>query len=201
MNKYKDAVITFGRNHQFMIAMEELAETIQALSKYIRDPSPETARHVVEEYVDVNLTRAQVQEVLWKEQKITNKAWDETFDRKYIKMCDAIEEKKKQSADKIFSCPIVSYEELVEENIKLRKELEEKKNWIDPNTVILTGWTAEGIHTVAADGSLRAFTTEEAEEQMKENAKTVFSGTVSVESKSDSLDSRTAHGLSEYDKM
>lgn len=58
------AIATFGGVFQSMIAMEECAELVQAISKCIRKPHDEEARkHLVEEMADVLICLQQLKRI------------------------------------------------------------------------------------------------------------------------------------------
>ena len=58
----QDAINTYGRNSQINIAMEELAELIQALSKFNRDTSDwNTVDNISEEMADVIIMLSQLE--------------------------------------------------------------------------------------------------------------------------------------------
>lgn len=58
----QDAIDTYGRNSQINIAMEELAELIQALSKFNRDNSDwNTVDNISEEMADVIIMLSQLE--------------------------------------------------------------------------------------------------------------------------------------------
>ena len=58
----QDAINTYGRNSQINIAMEELAELIQALSKFNRDNSDwNTVDNISEEMADVIIMLSQLE--------------------------------------------------------------------------------------------------------------------------------------------
>lgn len=64
-NKITEKVIaTYGRELQSMVAMEECAELVQAISKCIREPHDEEARkHLVEEMADVLICMQQLKRI------------------------------------------------------------------------------------------------------------------------------------------
>lgn len=58
------AIATFGGELQSMVAMEECAELVQAISKCIREPHDEKARkHLVEEMADVLICLEQLKSI------------------------------------------------------------------------------------------------------------------------------------------
>ena len=71
----------YGWRHQMMKCMEECAELIQAISKYLDDPHDETRTHVVEEIADVEFMLEQL-----KHQYILDVTPKEITDVKAVKM-------------------------------------------------------------------------------------------------------------------
>ncbi len=58
------AIATFGGELQSMVAMEECAELVQAISKCIREPHDEEVRkHLVEEMADVTICMEQLKSI------------------------------------------------------------------------------------------------------------------------------------------
>ncbi len=58
------AIATFGGELQSMVAMEECAELVQAISKCIREPHDEEARkNLVEEMADVTICMEQLKSI------------------------------------------------------------------------------------------------------------------------------------------
>lgn len=67
----QDAIDTYGRNSQINIAMEELAELIQALSKFNRDNSDlSTVDNISEEMADVIIMLGQLKMIFGNEEDI-----------------------------------------------------------------------------------------------------------------------------------
>ena len=67
----QDAINTYGRNSQINIAMEELAELIQALSKFNRDNSDRsTVDNISEEMADVIIMLSQLEIIFGNEEDI-----------------------------------------------------------------------------------------------------------------------------------
>lgn len=60
MNIYEKAVAKFGAEHQKMMAIEEMAELMQAISKYNRNPNERTRLNILEELVDVRIMICQL---------------------------------------------------------------------------------------------------------------------------------------------
>ena len=60
MNIYEKAVQKFGAEHQKMMAIEEMAELMQAISKHNRNPNEKTRLNILEELVDVRIMSCQL---------------------------------------------------------------------------------------------------------------------------------------------
>ena len=77
-----EKIITYyGWRHQMRKTMEECAELIQAINKYLDDPHDETRTHVVEEIADVEFMLEQL-----KHQYILDVTPKEVTDVKAVKM-------------------------------------------------------------------------------------------------------------------
>jgi NTP pyrophosphatase (non-canonical NTP hydrolase) len=60
VNIYQKAVTKFGAEHQKMMAIEEMAELMQAISKHNRNPNEKTRLNILEELVDVRIMSCQL---------------------------------------------------------------------------------------------------------------------------------------------
>lgn len=98
MNKYKEADLTFGKVETYCLAMEEAGELIQAINKDLRYGTKETGMHIVEEITDVEILCNRMKWQVFHDYGITEKDFDDMHIRKYQKMCDQIEERKKLNA-------------------------------------------------------------------------------------------------------
>lgn len=125
MDKFKEADLTFGKVQTYCLAMEEAGELTQAINKDLRYGTKETGMHIVEELIDVGIMCNRLKWQLFHDYGITEKDFEDMNVKKYQKMCEQTEERKNQISGKVLSYPATSYEELIEENIKLRKELDE----------------------------------------------------------------------------
>lgn len=61
-NIFKQAVDKFGVENQLLKLVEEMAELTQAIIKYRFDPSPQNFKNLIEEYVDVEIVKSQIDE-------------------------------------------------------------------------------------------------------------------------------------------
>lgn len=82
MNIYQKAVSKFGADHQKMMAIEEMAELMQAISKHNRNPNEKTLLNVLEEIADVSIMCGQLMYVY----KIDEAELDKMLDIKLEKL-------------------------------------------------------------------------------------------------------------------
>jgi NTP pyrophosphatase (non-canonical NTP hydrolase) len=61
-NIFKQAVDKFGVENQLLKLVEEMAELTQAIIKYKFEPSSQNFKNLIEEYVDVEIVKSQIDE-------------------------------------------------------------------------------------------------------------------------------------------
>ena len=82
MNIFEKAIQKFGAEHQKMMAIEEMSELMQAISKHNRNPSEKTRMNLLEEIADVSIMCAQLMCIYG----ITDKDLDKMLDIKLEKL-------------------------------------------------------------------------------------------------------------------
>ena len=88
MNIYQKAVTKFGAEHQKMMAIEEMAELMQAISKHNRNPNEKTRINILEEITDVGIMLNQLMHVY----RFQDEEIDNMIDIKHEKLDKLLED-------------------------------------------------------------------------------------------------------------
>ncbi len=96
----QEAINTYGVDHQCLVAMEECAELVQALSKPLRKDfngrTPKRYAHIAEEIADVELSIACVKQALNLQESVA-----QIKEQKLSRLWARIKEYKKENNEKI----------------------------------------------------------------------------------------------------